>query len=277
MSNAQMSTAHALPVAGRRDSAMPWLVERLYVRIVWLVNVLFPGPARLAQPLDDDARAVAAARPPIVLVYGMGCSRSTWNTWQRSLVEDGFRVHVIDVPRNNMGSAHDGAHALAQEVAAITRGHGCAQVQLVGFSFGGIVSRTYLQLMDGWRHVEQLVTVATPHHGSRLAPDARRLRRSPVARRLNEATRELGPDSDLLVALARRWDALVDGARTTSIHAPAFDGFVAPWTSPRLPGATNVALPGRRFLRASWRVNHHTIVTRDENAYVAARSALLEA
>lgn len=270
-----MSNAHALPAALARDSGMPWIVERMYVRVVWLVNRLFPGPRRLAEPLDAEDRATAATRPPVVLVHGMGCSPITWDTWRRSLLEDGFAVHVVDLPRNNMGSARDAARSLQRDVAAIRAEHGCDKVQLVGFSFGGIVSRTFLQLLNGWSDVERLVTVATPHHGSTLAPDARRLARSRIARHMNEATREVAPDSDLLAALARSWNEEDDGARTTSIFAPGFDGFVAPWTSPRLPGAHNVALPGRRFLRASWRINHHTIVTRDANAFATARRALL--
>lgn len=271
-----MSNAHALPVATPRDPATPWIVERLYVHLVALVNRLFPGPQRLAAPFDDAARVQAAERPPVVLVYGMGCSAATWDTWRRSLTEDGFRVHVLDLPRNNMGSARDAARALATDIEAIRaeRG-GCEQVQLVGFSFGGIVSRAYMQLLDGRDHVERLVTVATPHHGSNLAPTARRLRRSPIARRMNQATKELGRDSELLATLASGWDAGTDGPRCTSIYAPAFDGFVSPWTSPELPGATNVPLPARTLARASWRVNHHTIVTRDVNAYLTARQALL--
>ena len=93
---------------------------------------------------------------------------------------------------------------------------------------------------------------------------------------MNQATKELGPDSTLMHTLARGWNADVDGPRCTSIYAPAFDGFVSPWTSPELPGATNVALPARTFARASWRVNHHTIVTRDRHAFEAARTALLD-
>jgi triacylglycerol lipase len=269
-----MANAHALPATQLRDPATPWIIERLYVRIVWLVNRIFPGPERLAAPFDDAARASAAARPPIVLVYGMGCSANTWDTWRRSLVEDGFWVHVIELPRNNMGSARDGAAALAAEIDAVRAEHGCDQVQLVGFSFGGIVSRTYLQFLDGWERVERLVTVATPHHGSRLAPSTRRLRRSAVARRMNQATKELGPDSAQTRALAAGWRPDVDGPRCTSIYAPAFDGFVSPWTSPELPGATNVALPARTFARASWSLNHHTIVTRDVHAYETARRSL---
>ncbi len=269
------TTARAIPAAKLRDPATPWIIERLYVRMVWLVNVLFPGPHRLAAAHDDTARASAADRPPVVLVYGMGCSTNTWDTWRRSLEADGFHVHVVELPRNNMGSARDGARTLATEIDAIRARHGCDQVQLVGFSFGGIVGRVYMQLLGGREHVTRLVTIATPHYGSRLAPTARRLTRSRIARRMNEATKELGPDSELMATLASGWSATRDGARCTSIYAPAFDGFVSPWTSPRLPGATNVALPARTFLRASWRLNHHTIVTRDANAYETARTTLL--
>ena len=134
---ATSTNAAAIPAAQLRDPATPWIVERLYVRLVWLVNLLFPGPVRLAEPLTDGARARASARPPVVLVYGMGCSAITWDTWRRSLLEDGFRVHVVDLPRNNMGAARDGARVLAAEVEAIRADHGCDQVQLVGFSFGG--------------------------------------------------------------------------------------------------------------------------------------------
>lgn len=40
------------------------------------------------------------------------------------------------------------------------------RIDLVCHSMGGLVARTYLQLLGGHRRVDSLVTVATPHHGT---------------------------------------------------------------------------------------------------------------
>ncbi len=255
-------------------ASRPRAFERIYAGVVQLVHALFPGHQRLADALDQSERTAASQRPPVVLVYGLGCSHVTWDTWRRSLDEDGFRVHVVDLPGNGMRCAREAAASLAEQIASVRTEHGCDLVQVVGFSFGGVVSRTMLQLTHGWTHVEQLLTVASPHHGSRIAPSTTRRGRIRVPRFLGEAARQLATDSPLINELASRWSP-TDASRTTSIFAPAFDGFVAPWSSPELPGATNVVLRARTRFGVSWRTNHHTIVTRDPDAYETARRVLL--
>jgi len=40
------------------------------------------------------------------------------------------------------------------------------RIDLVGHSLGGLVARTYVQMLGGHRRVDRLVTLATPHRGS---------------------------------------------------------------------------------------------------------------
>jgi pimeloyl-ACP methyl ester carboxylesterase len=46
-----------------------------------------------------------------------------------------------------------------------------AQVILIAHSMGGLVSRYYLEVLDGWRECRTLITVGTPHRGSLDALD----------------------------------------------------------------------------------------------------------
>ncbi|MEM7432769.1 MAG: lecithin--cholesterol acyltransferase [Pseudomonadota bacterium] len=50
-------------------------------------------------------------------------------------------------------------------------GHSDAKVILIGHSMGGLVSRYYTEVLDGWPHVKALVTFGTPYRGSLNALD----------------------------------------------------------------------------------------------------------
>ena len=60
------------------------------------------------------------------------------------------------------------ADQLAAKIAGIRAATGAAQVVIVTHSMGGLVARAYLRRYGG-AHVRRLVTLGTPHHGSRHA------------------------------------------------------------------------------------------------------------
>jgi triacylglycerol lipase len=70
-----------------------------------------------------------------------------------------------------------------------------ASLVLVGHSLGGLLSRWYLQELDGHARVERIVTLATPHRGTRsalLAPRSFALRPgSPIIERLSRRPPEV--------------------------------------------------------------------------------------
>lgn len=251
-------------------------LDRTYAGAIRLVERLFPGPARLGAPLTEGARSLAGSAGPVVLVHGMGNSTATWEEIGRSLVADGFTVHPVALPSNGMEDAYDAARAVGAAVEQVHAETGRTP-QILAFSYGGVVSRANLELQGGWTGVSQLVTLATPHHGSTLSPAARTMSMHPrLAKLMPDAVEMQSPDSELMRRLTAAYDP-ANGARYTSIYAKAFDGFVSPAESPVLEGARNVALepPRRWWNRLLASPNHYSIVHSSDEAYTAAREALL--
>jgi triacylglycerol lipase len=111
------------------------------------------------------------------------------------------------------------AAALGRHIEHICRETGHERVQVVGHSLGGLVARYLVQRLDGDRHVETLITLGTPHGGSRWA----RVGPTPLIRQLR-------PGSPLLQELARP----APGCRTrvTAVYSD-FDQMVVPSSAGR--------------------------------------------
>jgi hypothetical protein len=133
-----------------------------------------------------------AARIPVLLVHGLIDNRSIFAVMRRSLRRRGF-AHVCSWNYSPLSS--DIARCAADLGAHIERI--CEQtdherVHVVGHSLGGLIARYHVQRQDGDQRVESLVTLGTPHQGSRLAhlgatPMIRQLRPgSPVLEELAE-------------------------------------------------------------------------------------------
>ena len=121
-----------------------------------------------------SARALFAADPlaariPVVLVHGLIDNRSIFAVMRRSLRRRGF-TQVCSWNYSPLSS--DIARCAADLGAHIERvceqtGH--ERVHVVGHSLGGLIARYHLQRQGGDRRMESLVTLGTPHQGSRLA------------------------------------------------------------------------------------------------------------
>ena len=175
-----------------------------------------------------------AARIPVVLVHGLVDNRSVFSVMNRSLRRRGF-AHVCswnysplltDIPR---GAADLGAY-----IEGICEQTGYDRVHVVGHSLGGLIARYYVQRQRGDRRVESLVTLGTPHQGSRWAKVAP----TPLIRQLR-------PGSPLLQELAE--PAAACRTRFTAVYSD-LDQMVLPTASGRCDhpdlGARNVLVRG---------------------------------
>jgi len=95
-------------------------------------------------------------------------------------------------------------------------------LNLVGFSMGGLVCRSYLQQLGGIVRTERLITIATPHQGTWTAYIYNR-----------PACRQMRPGSRFLLELNRDL-SLLKGINFTSIWTP-LDLTVVPALSSWLP------------------------------------------
>lgn len=184
----------------------------LLFSIVQPFERLFVTPDRLAPPQDGSL--------PVVLVHGYQCNRGFWY-WQRhALLQAGRAVATVDLEPVFASIDHYGEliHRRIKETCAAT---GAAQVVLVGHSMGGLAARAYLRAHGNGR-VAKLITLASPHFGTRLA-----------ALGMGINARQMAPGNDWLLALNDREDEALPEA-TVAAWSP-YDNFVMPQENARLP------------------------------------------
>lgn len=123
-------------------------------------------------------------RKPTLLVHGFldTCDTPWWNLLQRYLESNGWnRVETVNVggpPGTTVGSPRDYADTVGEAVEDL-HGETGEEVNVIAHSMGGLDSRWYIEQEGGDAYVDRLVTLSTPHQGTRLtnlvpfAPGAR--------------------------------------------------------------------------------------------------------
>jgi len=170
---------------------------------------------------------VAPGRVPVLLVHGYLCNRGLWWWLRRRLRARHFAVATVDL-EPPLAGLDELAARLAERVESVLVETGAAQVVLVTHSMGGLVSRAYLRA-HGTSRVAGMVTLAAPHHGTRLA-------------RLGwgRNARELRPGSAWLRSLNAQ---PVPAIPLRSVWTPD-DEMLAPPDTARLPGVRETILAG---------------------------------
>ena len=100
---------------------------------------------------------------------------------------------------------------MVERVEQLARGHRSERIDLVGHSEGGLIGRYYVQKLYGAPRVRHLVTLGTPHRGTRWAHSGH------LVRHLLPSLRQMAPGSPLLRDLAD--DSFPASVRLTSIYS----------------------------------------------------------
>ncbi len=167
--------------------------------------------------------------PPIILLHGLFHNRACWWWAKLRLRRKGLRnLYTINLPPWKEVEAL--TERLTLKIDELRLAGAGEKVNLVGHSMGGVIVRNYLQLRGGAERVDRCVLLATPNHGSKLAPFA--------ISHLGEA---LVPGSAFLDRLNAA--PLPHPERITAIYS-RHDNIVLPWQNARLPGARNIELAG---------------------------------
>ena len=163
---------------------------------------------------------VEAAGTPILLLHGLVDNRSIFTLLRRALRRRGFgRIWTM----NYHVLTHDvrvAATRLATTVEAICEQTGYERIHVIGHSMGGIIARYYVQRMGGDARIHTLVTLGSPHAGTRAAHLLPR-----------GICRQLTPRSDVIAELA----APAGECRTRFVSFWSdLDGLISPKASARI-------------------------------------------
>ncbi|MCB1208935.1 MAG: alpha/beta fold hydrolase [Verrucomicrobiales bacterium] len=185
--------------------------------VAWLASAL--------SGLDPAPKPIDSAKPPVVVVHGIHATAKDMTRLVRALRADGREVFAPTLtPNDGTASIEELAKQLDAAIAEhVKRG----PFDLIGYSMGGVVTRYYLQRLDGLKKVRRYVTLSAPHHGTILA-------------RMNWGAggKEMRRDSALLAEL----NSAADGLRAvafTSFWTPT-DLIIVPARSSEMPQAHNV-------------------------------------
>lgn len=275
---AQAGAAAALCYAAMRylGVASPWRALALGLGIVLLVRLLitannFVLSARFRSVTPDSfrigtlatlglfaeefmatllqsswfmARATARQRihadsptAPVLLLHGYGCNSGYW-AHLTALLEAAHISHASLDLEPLLAGIDDYVPLVERAADSLCQAAGAQKLIIVAHSMGGLVARAYLR-SHGAARVARVITLGTPHHGTRLASFG-------VGRNATQMQRagDAGgaPESAWLRALASGEDAALR-ALITSIYTH-HDNIIAPQTSSFLPGAHNIAFGG---------------------------------
>ena len=139
----------------------------------------------------DATRLPTPARPPVVLLHGFIDNRSVFVMLRRSLAQHG-RQQIESLNYSPLTcDIRTAAELLGRHVEEICERTGRHEVDIVGHSLGGLIARYYVQCLGGDVRVRTLVTLGTPHSGTRVAP---LMNAHPIVRQMR-------PGSDVLEEL----------------------------------------------------------------------------
>ncbi len=115
---------------------------------------------------DSDYLDKAMSKRGVLLVHGFLCNRALWHDEMQRLRSKGV-PHMAITLEPAFGSISEYAEAMKNAVETLYTATGMAPV-IVGHSMGGLAIRAYV-VAHGHERVAQLITLGTPHHGTKQA------------------------------------------------------------------------------------------------------------
>jgi pimeloyl-ACP methyl ester carboxylesterase len=220
---------HGVQLApGQRLDLRGWLRylvgEYLHLLSHGFVQLPFPGVFRSR---CDRGLGLNGGGPVVLLQHGYSHNGAVWWGSIRALEAAGARVFTIDEPL--WEDIESMAERLHHRIEAILAATGETRLALVAHSMGGLIARAYIR-RHGAARLAALVTIGSPHRGTRLArlalgPNGRQMRiGNPWLSELNATP--LPPGLPVLSI----W----------SVH----DTIILPQDASRLPGATEIVMHG---------------------------------
>ncbi len=191
---------------------------------------------------DGTARLPVHPATPVVLLHGFIDNRSVFVLLRRTLAQHGrHRVESLNYSPLTC-DIRIAAELLGRHIEEICERTGSARVDIVGHSLGGLIARYYAQCLGGDLRVRTLVTLGTPHSGTRVAPlaDAHPIVRQmrPGSAVIEELARPAPGCRTRFVSFWSDLDSLMDPLETACLVHPDLDA-----QNIRVTGIGHLALP----------------------------------
>ena len=194
---------------------------------LWLTGPAAPAAAPAAGQDSED-------RPgPVLLVPGYGGRTSDLEPLAGRLRATGRDATVVALPDDGTGDLAGSAAALAAAAAEAMARTGEDDVDVVGYSAGGVIARLWVA-GGGADVARRVVTLGSPHHGTTVADLA--VRYAPG--RCPAGCLQMATDSAVLATL-NAVDETPGDTDWISVWTTQ-DGVVTPPDSARLDGALNL-------------------------------------
>lgn len=176
---------------------------------------------------------------PVVFVHGIWKDGLSFRKMSEHLQKQGLKTFAIDLVPNN-GSVP--LEVLAEQLSVFVEKIG-SPIDLIGFSMGGLVSRYYIQRLDGNKYVRRFITIGSPHHGTWTAS----LSRLPASQQMRVNSSWLKSLNEDVYSLSKH--------NVVSIWTP-FDLMIIPRESAKLPVGHDVRItvPTHHMLLSDRRV-----------------------
>lgn len=186
-----------------------------------------PDPTGSSPPASPASpRLPLAPLPPVVLLHGFADNRSVFVLLRRALLRDADgtarRRTVVSLNYSPLTcDIRAAAELLGRHVEEVRRRTGADRVDVVGHSLGGLIARYHVQRLGGDAVVRTLVTLGTPHSGTRVARPAD----------VHPIVRQMRPGSPVIEELGRP----APGCRTRFVAVRSdLDQIMVPTSTARL-------------------------------------------
>jgi triacylglycerol esterase/lipase EstA (alpha/beta hydrolase family) len=119
------------------------------------------------QAVEEGEGQARGRRNPIILLHGFAMNRTQWIWMARRLRARGHGP-IYGINYFSFARIDRAARRLARFVEDVRTREGELRIDIVAHSMGGLVARYYIERLSGSKHVERLVTIGTPHRGTRI-------------------------------------------------------------------------------------------------------------
>ncbi|MGI0480141.1 esterase/lipase family protein [Geminocystis sp. CENA526] len=166
----------------------------------------------------------------ILMVHGITDTGNIFNDMASYFEKKGYKIYTIDlIP--NLGTAD--LRDLAQQLKTYIDTQFLPQekIILLGFSMGGLVTRYYLQRLNGLERIDRYISISAPNNGTNLAYTL------PL-----EGIMQMRPNSEFLQDLNKDIKETLGQIKSLILWTP-FDAMIIPANSSLLSIGKEVNIP----------------------------------